>query len=151
MSDTTIKDRAAGAIMGAFIGDALALGPHWYYDLDELRRDYGEWITGYTDPKPGRYHAGLKAGQLSQAGIILKLTLRSLVECGRYDEAEPLLLLSHEHDLKLLPQEHPNHIEGMQKLIELYDAWGKPEQADAWRAKLSESSRSVPASQSTDN
>jgi ADP-ribosylglycohydrolase len=65
---------------------------HWgrtvYYDLDELRRDYGEWITDYSDPKPGRYHSGLKAGQLSQAGIILKLTLRSLVECGRYDEAD---------------------------------------------------------------
>ena len=88
MTETTIQDRAAGAIMGAFIGDALALGPHWYYDLDELHRDYGEWITDYTDPKPGRYHAGLKAGQLSQAGIILKLTLRSLVECGRYDEAD---------------------------------------------------------------
>lgn len=88
MSDTTVQDRAAGAIMGAFIGDALALGPHWYYDLDELHRDYGEWITGYTDPKPGRYHAGLKGGQLSQAGFILKLTIRSLVECGRYDEAD---------------------------------------------------------------
>jgi len=88
MSDTTIQDRAAGAIMGAFIGDAMALGPHWYYDLAEMHRDYGEWITGYTDPQPGRYHAGLKAGQSSQAGIILKLTLRSLVECGRYDEAD---------------------------------------------------------------
>ena len=74
--------------MGAFIGDALALGPHWYYDLDELRRDYGEWITGYTDPKPGRYHAGLKAGQLSQAGFILALLLRSLVARGRYDEGD---------------------------------------------------------------
>lgn len=88
MSDTIIKDRAAGAIMGAFIGDALGLGPHWYYDLAELRRDYGEWISDYTDPQPGRYHAGLKAGQLSQAGYILKLTLSSLVECGQYDEAD---------------------------------------------------------------
>ncbi len=87
MPETT-KDRAAGAIMGAFIGDALGLGPHWYYDLAELRRDYGEWITGYTDPKPGRYHAGLKAGQLSQAGFILKLLLASLVSCGGYDEAD---------------------------------------------------------------
>ncbi len=88
MLENTIHDRAAGAIMGAFIGDAMALGPHWYYDLDELRQDYGEWITDYTDPRPGRYHAGLKAGQLSQAGFILKLTLRSLVDCGRYDEAD---------------------------------------------------------------
>lgn len=55
MSDTTIRDRAAGAVMGAFIGDAMGLGPHWYYDLAELRRDYGEWISDYTDPRPGRY------------------------------------------------------------------------------------------------
>lgn len=88
MSGTTLEERVAGAVMGALIGDALGLGPHWYYDLAELRRDYGEWITGYTDPKPGRYHEGLKAGQPSQAGFILTLLLRSLVECGRYDEAE---------------------------------------------------------------
>ncbi len=88
MPDTTVQDRAAGAIMGAFIGDALGLGPHWYYDLAELHRVYGEWITGYTDPRPGRYHAGLKAGQLSQAGFILSLTVRSLVESGGYDEAD---------------------------------------------------------------
>ena len=88
MAATSIHDRAAGAIMGAFIGDALALGPHWYYDLDELRRDYGEWISGYTAPKAGRYHAGLEAGQLSQAGYILALALESLVERGGYDEAD---------------------------------------------------------------
>ena len=74
--------------MGALIGDALGLGPHWYYDLDELRRDHGEWITDYTDPKPGRYHEGLKAGQLSQAGIITTMLLRSTVERGGYDEAD---------------------------------------------------------------
>jgi ADP-ribosylglycohydrolase len=88
MTDPASQDRAAGAIVGAFIGDALGLGPHWYYDLEELRRDYGDWITTYTDPKPGRYHEGLKAGQLSQAGIILRLMLRSLVERGGYDEAD---------------------------------------------------------------
>lgn len=72
--------------MGAFIGDALGLGPHWYYNLAELRRDYGDWISDYTDPQTDRYHSGLKAGQLSQAGYILKLTLCSLVECNGYDE-----------------------------------------------------------------
>jgi ADP-ribosylglycohydrolase len=82
------KDRAAGAVMGALIGDALGVGPHWYYDLDEMRRDYGDWINGYTDPKPHRYHAGLKAGQLSQAGVITTMLLRSVVEGNGYGEAD---------------------------------------------------------------
>ncbi len=65
----SLQDRVTGALMGAFIGDALALGPHWYYNLDELHVDYGNWVSDYTDPKEGRYHAGLKAGQSSQAGV----------------------------------------------------------------------------------
>jgi len=74
--------------MGALIGDALGVGPHWYYDLAEMRRDHGDWITGYTEPKPGRYHDGLKAGELSQAGIILTMRLRSVTENGNYEEAD---------------------------------------------------------------
>src|SRR5699024_2544218 len=87
-TQTERKSRIEGALMGAFVGDALALGPHWYYDLDELRREYGDWITDYTTPKPGRYHSGLKAGASSQAGIILALTLESLVNHRGYDEAD---------------------------------------------------------------
>jgi ADP-ribosylglycohydrolase len=83
-----LADRAAGALMGAFIGDALALGPHWYYDLDELRARYGPWISDYTTPRSDHYHAGMKAGESSQAGVLLRLTLESLAERGGYDEAD---------------------------------------------------------------
>lgn len=93
-------ERAAGAIMGAFIGDALGLGCHWYYNLDEQRRDYGDWISGYTTPKPGRYHAGMNAGQLSQSGIIMEMLLRSIVEQGQYVEDDFTRLL----DEELFPQ-----------------------------------------------
>ncbi len=80
------SDRAAGAILGAFIGDALGLGPHWYYDLDELRRDFGPWIDDYTTPKPDhRYHAGMQAGDLSQSGLIMLELLRSLAGCVGYE------------------------------------------------------------------
>jgi ADP-ribosylglycohydrolase len=82
------KDRAMGAIMGAFIGEALGVGPHWYYDLKDLQQTYGSWIDDYTTPMPGHYHHGLKAGQNSQAGFILELTLQSLVACNGYDEAD---------------------------------------------------------------
>ena len=83
---TSVSDRAAGAIIGALVGDALGLGPHWYYDLAELRREYGDWISGYTDPKPNRYHSGIKAGQLDQTGLLLVLLLRSVIENGGYNE-----------------------------------------------------------------
>jgi len=88
MFNNHIQDRAAGAILGAWIGDALGLGPHWYYNLEELSRDYGEWIDQYTDPKPGRYHEGMKAGQLSQSGFILTLMVRSLIEWDSYNEKD---------------------------------------------------------------
>ena len=40
MPARSLEDRIFGALIGAFVGDALALGPHWYYDLDELHADY---------------------------------------------------------------------------------------------------------------
>ncbi|MEO6908147.1 MAG: ADP-ribosylglycohydrolase family protein [Abditibacteriaceae bacterium] len=84
----SIKNRAAGAVMGALVGEALGVGPHWYYDLDELQDKYGDWISYYTDPKAGHYHDGLKAGQISQSGIITEILLRSVVENDGYNEAD---------------------------------------------------------------
>jgi ADP-ribosylglycohydrolase len=80
-----IADRAAGAVIGALVGDALGVGPHWYYDLTELRKDYRDWITGYTAPRPGRYHGGMTPGQLSQTGLIIVMLLRS----GGRDQGAP--------------------------------------------------------------
>jgi ADP-ribosylglycohydrolase len=81
-----IQDRVAGALIGALIGDALGLGCHWYYDLEEMHRDHGDWINNYTEPKSHRYHAGMKAGQLSQSGLITVMLLRSVVENNEYLE-----------------------------------------------------------------
>lgn len=86
--DISRASRVKGALIGAFVGDALGVGPHWYYDLDELRREFGPWIDGYTAPRPGRYHAGLEPGDSSQSGIILRITLESLVDRGGYEEAD---------------------------------------------------------------
>lgn len=47
-SDATA--RARGALWGQFIGDALAMPVHWYYDRGALARDYGK-VTGYVPPK----------------------------------------------------------------------------------------------------
>lgn len=86
--EITTKERVIGAIMGAFIGDAIALGPHWYYDLEEQRKDYGTWITDYTNPKKGRYHENEKAGDLSQSGFILKLMINSILDKKEYNQED---------------------------------------------------------------
>ncbi|ATE59787.1 ADP-ribosylglycohydrolase family protein [Thauera sinica] len=116
-------DRALGALMGAFIGDALALGPHWYYDLDELRARYGPWISDYTAPMPGHYHAGMQAGQSSQAGLLLRLTLESLAVCGGYDEAD----FCHRMDEDFFPliDGMPMHGPGGYTSQSIREAWRK--------------------------
>lgn len=43
-------DRMRGAAFGMFIGDALAMPAHWYYDTEALQRDYGK-ITGFLTPR----------------------------------------------------------------------------------------------------
>jgi ADP-ribosyl-[dinitrogen reductase] hydrolase len=43
-------DRAAAALWGIFIADALSMPVHWYYDTSALKRDYGK-ISTYQAPK----------------------------------------------------------------------------------------------------
>ena len=52
---TTAQERAEGALWGLFIGDALAMPVHWYYDRQMLRRDYGELrdLVAPRNPHPG--------------------------------------------------------------------------------------------------
>ena len=49
--------RARGALWGQFIGDALAMPVHWYYDTAALRRDYGDrhGLRGAETPAPGQH------------------------------------------------------------------------------------------------
>lgn len=128
--DVSRASRVKGALMGAFIGDALALGPHWYYDLDELKRVYGDSINDYTEPKSGRYHAGLKAGASSQAGVILALTLRSLVDGGAYDEADFCGRL--DRDLFPLLDGTPMAGPGGYTSQSIREAWRKRERGLPW-------------------
>lgn len=51
----TQQDRLTGLAFGSFIGDALAMPAHWYYDRSALHQDYGI-IRDYLPPKSP--HAG---------------------------------------------------------------------------------------------
>ena len=53
---------------------------------------------------------------------------------GRYQDTEELLFEALK-GLKL-GDTHPHTLESWRTLIELYEAWGKPEETNKWRAKL---------------
>jgi hypothetical protein len=59
---------ASSLFWGAFLVDARSRGPHWYCCLDEFRRDYADWLDGYTGPKTDRYFDGLRAEYPFHAG-----------------------------------------------------------------------------------
>ena len=58
----------------------------------------------------------------------------------KYAEAEPLLLQGYQgmkQRQAKMPKEAMNRlIEALTQLVQLYDAWGKPDQAAIWRKKL---------------
>jgi len=97
-----------------------------------MRRDYGNWIDGYTSPMPGRYHAGLKAGQPSQAGIITTILLRSVVTKGDYDEEDFCRRLDEELFPKL--DGRPMSGPGGYTSQSIREAWRRRvEQKKSWR------------------
>ena len=61
----------------------------------------------------------------------------ALVELGRHAEAEPLLLQANEGLPPVLPQPDSRvRRRTVQRLVSLYEGWGKPEAAASWRARL---------------
>ncbi len=50
MHTLTLQDRINGALYGMFVGDALAMPVHLYYNTDALREDYGK-VVDYITPR----------------------------------------------------------------------------------------------------
>ncbi len=70
-------------VFTSFIGDALALGPHWIYQQKELRQRFGH-IMGYLPPATA-YHAGRKTGDFTHYGDQTLIVLRSIAELGHFN------------------------------------------------------------------
>jgi ADP-ribosylglycohydrolase len=50
ISNVSMESRKRGCLYGLFIGDALAMPVHWYYDRLALQRDYGH-VRDYLAPR----------------------------------------------------------------------------------------------------
>ena len=64
----------------------------------------------------------------------------ALLSQEKYAEAEPLILAGYEglkaRQAKIPPPARPRLAEAAQRVVRLYDAWGKPDRAAAWKARF---------------
>ncbi len=77
--------RARFLVLASFAADALALGPHWIYDPERIRREFGR-IEDLTDPRPPTYHPTRRKGEFTHYGDQALVLLRSLADRGGFDE-----------------------------------------------------------------
>jgi hypothetical protein len=55
---------------------------------------------------------------------------------GKFDEAEPLLLGGYEGVKLHMTVPGPEVIEASERLVQLYESWGKNDKANEWRKQL---------------
>jgi tetratricopeptide (TPR) repeat protein len=60
------------------------------------------------------------------------------IDQERYDDAEKLFLDAYDVSCVKLGDTHTQTLKSIKNLVDLYEAWNKPEQAKEWRAKLLE-------------
>jgi ADP-ribosylglycohydrolase len=73
----------ASPLIGALIGDALALGPHWIYDVGEIQAKLGH-VENYHAPLAS-YHTDKVAGDFTHYGDQTMVLLRSIKALGSFD------------------------------------------------------------------
>lgn len=88
-----LKTRAKDLILGTLVADAAAMGLHWIYDQNHIRKlapaepEFREPLADNYAGIPGYFaHAGRQAGDPSHYGEQALIMLRSLTaNNGRYD------------------------------------------------------------------
>lgn len=79
------RDSLNGMLMGAFLGDAIALGPHWIYDVARIKTEFGE-IKGITTPLPDSYHKNKHFGDFTHYGDLTLMLLDYLIKYKAFDQ-----------------------------------------------------------------
>lgn len=78
-----MNENKTGMIFGAFVGDALSLGPHWVYNTNVIDKKFGR-VQHYFDPLVS-HHAGKKKGDFTHYGDQMLLLLESIVKASGFD------------------------------------------------------------------
>jgi tetratricopeptide (TPR) repeat protein len=119
-------DRTLLAIELSGLGGLLLKESRW----SEAEKSLRESVAIFEEVTPNdwrRYHA-------------MSLLGEALLGQGQYDKAQPLIVSGYDGlqglAAKIQHRDRPSVLAAAERVCRLYEEWGKPEQADTWKAKL---------------
>ena len=77
-------DKRKAMVLASFVGDSLALGAHWIYDVFEINRRFGR-VENLLKPMKDSYHPMKDAGEFTHYGDQALVLLESLAERRAFD------------------------------------------------------------------
>jgi ADP-ribosylglycohydrolase len=79
-----MEDKAKTMVLASFIGDSLALGVHWIYDIQRIEKQHGR-VDTFLKPAPGSFHASKDKGEFTHYGDQTFVLLESVASKGAFD------------------------------------------------------------------
>lgn len=46
-----VRRSVSEALWAMCAADSMSMPVHWYYDINDIRRDFGSWISGLNSPR----------------------------------------------------------------------------------------------------
>lgn len=53
MKTAQMRRSVSEAFWALCAGDSMSMPVHWYYNIDDIKRDFGGWISGFNSPQDG--------------------------------------------------------------------------------------------------
>ncbi len=133
-----MNGKAEAMVLASFVGDSLALGPHWVYDVDEIERRFGR-VEKLMKPSPDSYHPNKEAGEFTHYGDQTLALLESIAEVRGFDLADFALRWR-----KLFSHYHGYFDHATKGTLHNFDEGKGPEESGAPSTDLSGASRVAP-------
>lgn len=79
-----MEDRKRALVLASFVADSLALGVHWIYNTERIRKQFGR-VEHFLKPLPNSYHSSKDKGEFTHYGDQSVILLESIASIGAFD------------------------------------------------------------------